>query len=84
MHVLAERRDDQLVVVLDLVDLGDHSAEPWLGYLVVSAVHEQDRADPERRQLSLVCSDATDECLGVIGDRRPVAVPDDEVFRPHG
>ena len=43
-----ERRDDEAVVVLHRVRLGDDTSEPRLRHLVVGAVHEQHPAAGQR------------------------------------
>ena len=49
-QVLGERRDDELVVVLHRVRLGDDASEPRLRHLVVGAVHQQHVAEARRRR----------------------------------
>ena len=82
-QVLGQRRHDQAVVGLHLVDLGDDPAQPWLRGLVVGAVHPEHGPHQGVAQLGLVGLDAADKGFGVVGHRRSVAVADPEVLGAH-
>ena len=82
-QVLGQRGELEVVVVLELVRLGDHPAQEGLGREVVRAVHEQDPIDEEGRDLRLVVLDAPHERLRVVGKDGPVAVADREVLGAH-
>ena len=73
----------KLVVVLDLVGLGDHAAEPRLGGRWSDPFMK--RMSP-RRNVACVASCSRTRArsgLGVVGQRRPVAVAVEEVLSPH-
>ncbi len=81
-HVLGQRGDDELVVVLDRVRLGHDAPEPRLRHLMVGPVHQQHRPAREasRPELELVAVGAGDELLGIVGEVAPVRVRAVEVL----
>ena len=85
LEVLGERRDLELVVVLRAVRRSHDAAQPWLGGLVVGAVHQQHptAVEARRTQLDLVAVCARDEQLAVVGQVAPVRVRAVEVLGAH-
>ena len=81
-QVVGERGHLEVEFVLQVVGLGDDAPEPRLGHEVVGPVHAQQVAHQEVGHFGHVVARAADECLGVIGQRRPVAVPDRQVLGP--
>ena len=81
-QVAGERGDLEIEVVLQVVGLGHHPPEPGLGHQVVGPVHAQQVAQQEFGHLGHVVAGATNERLGVIGQRGTVAVADRQVLGP--
>ena len=81
-QVAGERRDLELEVVLQVVRFRHDPPEPGLGHEVVRTVHAQQVTHEEVGHLVDVVARAADQRLGVIGERRPVAVADGQVLGP--
>ncbi len=70
-------------VVLEVVGLGDHAAQPRLGHEVVRPVHAEQVSEQEVLHLVDVVLRPPNERLGVIRQCRAVAIADGQVFGPH-
>ncbi len=68
-EVLRQRRDDEPIVLLDGVRFPDDAPEPWLGHLMVGAVHQQQPAarNPGIAELTFVAVGAGDQLFGIVG-----------------
>ena len=83
-QVTGERGHLEVELVLQVVGLGHHPPEPGLGHEMVGPVHAQQVAHEELGHLGDVVARAADQRLGIIGQRRPVAVADGQVLGPDG
>ena len=81
-QIARERGDFEVEVVLQIVRLGHDPPEPGLGHEVVGPVHAQQVAHEEVGHLRHVVARPADERLGVVGERRAVAVADGQVLGP--
>ncbi len=81
-QIAGERGDLEVELVLQVVGLGHDPAEPGLGHEVIGPVHAQQVAHEELGHLGHVVARAADQRLGVVGERRPVAVADGQVLGP--
>ena len=81
-QVAGDRGHLEVELVLQVVGLGHDPAEPGLGHQVVGPVHAQQVAHEELGHLGHVVPRAADERLGVVGQRRTVAVADGQVLGP--
>ena len=82
-QVVRERRHLEDVLVLQVVGLGDHPSEPWLGHQVVGPVHAEQVSGQELLDLLDVVAGPPDERLGVVGERGTVPVADGQVLGAH-
>ena len=82
-QVLLERRDLEVVVVLQRVGLGDDPPEPGLRHLVVGAVHQQHVGEANGAELLFVVGGPEQQALGVLGDVAAVGVGAVQVLAAH-